>query len=279
MLPYCSQQNSRGAAGGCDAFRIGTTLRPSSGEIATPSEELIALLRHGEDWLARSGGALNPAVGEIVARWAAAASAQEVPDRLELAELAATITEPRYHVGPDGSVQRRGTCAELTFHSFAKGFLVDLSANAALDARVTSVVANVGGDLLHRGVGDVVVHVEDPLRAYDNADPVAAVLLANQAMATSGGSRRGVMIAGRWFSHVLDPRTGWPVEVVASASVVAESCVCADAIATVLSVLAPADGLAFAAREGVAAFVVDASGAQFSNDAWDELTVDRRDRT
>ncbi len=244
------------------------------GEIDTPSEHLLSLLRHGEIWLARSGGVLNPAVGLIAARWAEAEAIQRVPDRSELTELAAAIAQSRYHVGADGSVLRRGSCAQLTFHSFAKGFLVDLAADAAARAGATSVVANVGGDLVHRGDRDVVVLVEDPLRAYDNADPAAAVRLANQAMATSGGSRRGVMIAGRWFSHVLDPRTGWPAEAVASASVVADSCVRADAIATVLSVLAPDEGLTFAAREGVAALIIDSSGDQFANREWTEIAVD-----
>jgi thiamine biosynthesis lipoprotein len=243
-------------------------------EIDTPSEHLVSLLRHGELWLARSGGVLNPAVGVIAARWAAAVAEQRVPDRSELTELASTISQSRYHVDTDGSLQRRGSCAELTFHSFAKGFLVDLAADATVHAGATSVVANVGGDLVHRGDGDVVVDVEDPLRAYDNADRVASLRLANQAMATSGGSRRGVMIAGHWFSHVLDPRTGWPAEAVASASVVAESCVRADAIATVLSVLPPDEGLTFAAREGVAALIIDPSGLQFANRKWTEIAAD-----
>ncbi len=219
---------------------------------------------------------MNSAVGVIAARWAAAAAEQRVPDRSELAELASTISQSRYHVDADGSVVRRGSCAELTFHSFAKGFLVDLATDAAIAAGASSVVANVGGDLLHRGSGDVVVHVEDPLRAYDNADPVAAVRLTNRALATSGGSRRGVMIAGRWFSHVLDPRTGWPSEAVASASVVADSCLQADTIATVLSVLPPDEGLVFAARQGVAALIIDQVGDQFANREWTAIAVDHR---
>ena len=245
------------------------------GEIDTPSEHLLSLLRHGELWLARSGGVLNPAVGVLAARWAAADVEQSVPDPSELAELALTISQSRYHVAPDGSVLRLGSCAELTFHSFAKGFLVDVAADAAVRAGAASVVANVGGDLVHLGDGRVIVHVEDPLRAYDNADPVASVRFANRAMATSGGSRRGVMIAGRSFSHVLDPRTGWPSEAVASASVVADSCMRADAIATILSVLPPDEGLAFAALEGVAALIIDPSGDQFANREWTEIAVDR----
>lgn len=237
-------------------------------DLADPSPGLVELLRLGEHWMARSGGALNPAVGVIGERWARAVEEQTVPDRRELAELAATISESRYRVGDDASVERRGSCAALTFHSLAKGFLVDRAAAAGHVDGVQSLVANVGGDLLHVGVGEVVVNVEDPQRPYDNAEPIASVCLSGQAMATSGGSRRGYLIGDEWFSHVIDPRTGWPVTAVASASVVARTCVGADAIATVLSVLDPSAGLAFATDAGVAAFVVDAAGATFANDAW-----------
>ena len=238
------------------------------GDVEIPSRDLVELLEFGAHWMARSGGVLNPAVGVVADRWKRAANDGTAPDRAELAELVRGIREPRYRVRDDRAVERLGSCAELTFHSLAKGYLVDRAAAAAFVDGVRSAVANVGGDLVHIGDGAVVVNVEDPLRPYDNAEPIASVRLCRGAMATSGGSRRRHQINGEWFSHIIDPRSGWPVKTIASASVVARSCVEADAIATVLSVLDPEEGLAFASGAGVAALVVDAAGAQFANEAW-----------
>lgn len=73
---------------------------------------------------------------------------------------------------------------------------------------------------------------------------------AQRAVATSGRARRGFRIDGRWYSHVIDPRTGWPVDAPASVSVVAPTAEVADVVATVVGVLGPRDGLAVAERLG-----------------------------
>jgi thiamine biosynthesis lipoprotein len=64
------------------------------------------------------------------------------------------------------------------------------------------------------------------------------------AVATSGDYRRGLRIGGRWFSHIIDPRTGTPVPNVSSATVVAGEAATADALATAISVLGAQDGVA-----------------------------------
>lgn len=88
-------------------------------------------------------------------------------------------------------------------------------------------------------------------------------------------------LAEQWYSHVIDPRTGRPVDQVASASVHAPNTATADAIATMLSVVEPAEGLAFMltladssafASESLGCLIVDKTGYQFTNDVWDRLT-------
>ena len=63
--------------------------------------------------------------------------------------------------------------------------------------------------------------------------------LRDAGMATSGRARRGYRIGGRWYSHVIDPRTGRTVDDVASVTVVASSAATADVLATLLGVLHP----------------------------------------
>ena len=70
--------------------------------------------------------------------------------------------------------------------------------------------------------------------------------LTGGALATSGDYRQVRVVEGERRTHVLDPRTGRPVRSrVASASVVAPTCMEADAVATALMVLSPEQGLAF----------------------------------
>jgi hypothetical protein len=74
------------------------------------------------------------------------------------------------------------------------------------------------------------------------------VKLQKAALATSGGYRRGWTIGGRRYSHILDPRTGQPVDSMCSATVIAPTAEDADALATILCVLPPSNGLRLVAE-------------------------------
>lgn len=82
------------------------------------------------------------------------------------------------------------------------------------------------------------------------------------AVATSGHYRRFVTIGGRRYSHILDPRTGLPVEDPASVTVIAASAIEADGLATAVTVLGAARGLALAeSLPGVEALIVTGTAA------------------
>ena len=80
-------------------------------------------------------------------------------------------------------------------------------------------------------------------------------------------------MAGRYFGHVIDPRTGWPAESIASISVVAVTAATADVLATILGVQAPTEAMVEANDRNIAAFIVDSEGNQFRSEAWIELEV------
>jgi thiamine biosynthesis lipoprotein len=88
--------------------------------------------------------------------------------------------------------------------------------------------------------------------------------LSGQALATSGDYRNFVVIEGKRYSHTINPRTGWPVDhQLASASVIAETCMLADAYATSLMVLGPEAGYDWATEHNVAAMLILRDGDQF----------------
>jgi hypothetical protein len=87
----------------------------------------------------------------------------------------------------------------------------------------------------------------NPEAEAENDAPLQHLSVRDRAVATSGGYRRGVEIAGRWYSHLVDPRTGRPVDHVLSATVVAPRATDAGALATALCVLSPEEGLALVA--------------------------------
>ena len=90
------------------------------------------------------------------------------------------------------------------------------------------------------------------------------VPLNDHAMATSGNYRNFYVMGGRTVGHTIDPRDGEPVDHNgASVSVIHESCMMADGMATVLMVMGPEEGYAWAVANDVAAMFVVHDGEGF----------------
>lgn len=89
------------------------------------------------------------------------------------------------------------------------------------------------------------------------------IRLAEGAVASSGHYRRYLTIAGRRFSHIIDPRTGWPVKAPASVTVIAGDALTADALATAITVLGGEAGLALAeSLAGVEVLIVEGTAEE-----------------
>lgn len=245
------------------------------GELDAPGDEIVALLELGAHWFERSGGAFNPAVGVLRERWLRAVDEQVLPAVDEMAALAATISTLPYAVvsaSTDGRawVERRGDCSLLDLHAFAKGWIVDRGIDVlrAIDG-IDDALLDAGGDLRHVGAHAITVGIEDPRRPFDNVPPLERVTIGGAAIASSSGSRRPHRIAGRRYTHVLDPRTGWPVEDVLAATVIAPDAATADAVATIVGVLPIDEGLRFVeSLHDVAASLLASDGTLHRSERW-----------
>ena len=134
---------------------------------------------------------------------------------------------------------------------------------------------NIGGDLIHLGAESIVVKITNPTDDSENAEPLQKVRISNEAMATSGGYRRGFMHDGNWISHIFNVQTMEPTEAHASVSVIAPTAIQADALATVCGVLPPGDALLFANKmNDIGVLIVSAQGEIASNNVWDRHIID-----
>ncbi len=212
------------------------------------SPELFEVLSASDDWRERSGGAFDPRVEVLSRLWSRAAARGRLPETVELAEARALIARPAWRISLGKHTVERLTDCPLSLNAIAKGYIVDRACAAAMTPGrgVHGVLLNVGGDLRVGGEAPRTLGIAAPWADSESTEPVATVKIRDRAVSTSGSSQRGFMVNGRWYSHILDPRTGLPADRIASATVVAPRSIDADALATICNVLEPEESLRLA---------------------------------
>lgn len=134
-----------------------------------------------------------------------------------------------------GTARRTGE-GQLNIDALGKAWILE-SASRAARRSASAALLDIGGDIVihSRGGEAAMIDVADPLNPWDNAHPLTRIGLANGSVATSGVSMRG--------RHIIDGRTGLAAKGIASATVVAENAITANALSTAACVLGPRDGL------------------------------------
>ncbi|MFT5197474.1 MAG: thiamine biosynthesis lipoprotein [Planctomycetota bacterium] len=244
----------------------------------------VALSPHTQKVLAaarlvhlQSDGAFDPTIGGLLQLWGFGAQhsepvqgqIQEAPDPKIVEALRATIglNQVQSHDGDATIFAAAPDSLQLDFSAIAKGYGVDRVAEVLRESGVQHFLIEVGGEVIvggeRPGGGPWRLAIESPLP--DRTDLSTRLQLSDRALATSGNYRNFRELAGGLIiSHTIDPRTGYPVESPpASVSVLAPTCMQADAWATALSVLGR-EGLAII--EGMplveARMVITARGEQ-----------------
>lgn len=201
---------------------------------ADTREVLAASVR----WAELSGGRFDPCMGRVTELWDAKVRSRPPPEN-ELVRFADAHLWRTLDVdGAGGSPRARLSSADaaVDLGGIAKGFAVDLAAEALRARGVTDGLVNVGGDLVALGVdvtGDPwLVGVRSPDDPYGLA---ATLAVSDEAVATSGDYVRFFEHAGRRYHHLLNPDTAAPrLTGMRSLTVRAERCLDADAAASAL---------------------------------------------
>jgi thiamine biosynthesis lipoprotein len=203
----------------------------------------LAVLREAVRAWELTGGAFDVTCAPLRALWWEAQRTGRLPEPDALERALALVGCDRLLVGPGGArFAREGM--EVDLGGIAKGHAIDRAVEALQDAGARAGIVDVGGDL--RLFGEPAPGA--PWRVQVQSPPEMrgriVLSLSARAVATSGDYARTFTVEGREFSHIIDPRTGRPVADVPSVTVVAGEAAAADALATGVSVMGAADGLA-----------------------------------
>ena len=206
------------------------------------SPELFEVLGMYDRWRERTGGALDALAEAVIRVWKTAEGRRRMPAQAELDAAVEAVRRPHWRLDPVNQTATHLSDTPLVLASFTKSYILNRAAVAAMKrSGVSSAVVNIGGDLVVRGALTEPVAIADPKADAENDPPIAELMIHDRAVATSGDYRRGFEIAGRRYSHIVDPRTGLPADDVISSTVVARDAAEAGALATAFSVMTPAE--------------------------------------
>lgn len=209
------------------------------------SDDLFRVLQAALNLSKASGGAFDPTIGPLTKVWRRARRQKQLPPAEDLAEARAAVgwRNVVLHDRPP-AVELRRAGMRLDFGGIAKGYAVDEGLAAIQKMGIAQALVQASGDI---AVGDPPPGQpgwKTGLAPLNPDDPPARfVWLKNQAISTSGDARQHLIVNGRRYSHILDPRSGEPISGRSSVSVIAPSGLLADGLATAIDVLGPRDGL------------------------------------
>jgi thiamine biosynthesis lipoprotein len=235
------------------------------GEWVNLPAHLMSVLEMAAQIGRASDGVFDVGVGALVQAWGFG-PAQGVADPKAIGALMGKPIRSFDALQLDMAAGRaRKTAAmSLDLSGIAKGYGVDVLAAVLADHGVTQCLCGLDGELVARGVRPdgkpwaVALEQPDPTRRAGRS----MVELTDRAIATSGSYRHFVTLGHLRVSHTMNPRTGGPaVGALVSVSVLHDSCMQADAWATVLMVLGDQAGPEFAKAQGLQAiFLAEVGG-------------------
>jgi thiamine biosynthesis lipoprotein len=230
-----------------------TRLNQLAGRVSVPVEAgLFDLLAACAKLSAGTEGAFDITAGALIKAWGFYRGPRRVPTAEALAE--ARMLTGMHHVHLDAETHSvRFNChgLEINLGSIGKGYALDRA------AEILRRDWSISSGLLHGGHSSVYAIGTEPgsergwmvgiRHPWDPERRLAVVRLRDQALGTSAATFQHLEHEGRKLGHLLDPRTGWPAEGMASASVIAPTAAEADALATAFFILGVEKAAAYCA--------------------------------
>lgn len=233
-----------------------------AGEVLKISAEVFDLIEKTIEYNKKTDGAFDITVKPLVDLWAGARAGQVMPSEGEIKEALAKVGSQ--FIALDGakrtiSFRKNGMAIDLA--GVAKGYATDRAMQVLKENGVKNAIVNAGGDMhclgSKSGTEPWIIGIQHP---RDKAKVLTELKLRDKAVDTSGDYEKYFVLDGKRYSHIIDPRSGFPVgDDVVSATAIAGDSTKADIFATALCVLGR-KGIGVAEVSGVDALIVFKKG-------------------
>lgn len=209
--------------------------RFNHGEDVDLSTDTITVLKAAYDAYEQSNGAFDITCRPLIELWKEKGEEGVMPTEVEI-QSARDESNWDQFVWEDDKLIRNGATARVDLGGIAKGYAIDRAIESLKQSGVDWAMVDIGGDIYL---------FNHNIRKFDRIDikhpfqegSIAKIHIKDEAVCTSGNYARYINIEKQKFSHIIDPRSGNPADIVPSVTIIADSAIKADIWATAISVL------------------------------------------
>jgi thiamine biosynthesis lipoprotein len=236
-----------------------------NGYLDNPSPDFQNLINSSIEYYNITGGVFDITVQPLLDLWSAGELWKESPEvqaqRIE--ETFPVIGSDKIIVSSD-RIEFNVDGMAITFGGIAQGYAVDEAMKIIKGFGIKQTLVNISGDIYAMGVEPDnekwTVELENPdtpTSKDTGMEPLPTFVFTDKAVTTSGNYHRYYDPEGE-VGHIMDPRTGYSAGTCISATVIADTCIEADTLATSVFVLGPEEGMDLVeSLDGVEALIID----------------------
>lgn len=236
----------------------------AGGKAVSCDEDTVELLKMGIKYGDLSDGRFDITLGQVTDLWDFHAEEPKVPADADVASALKAVDYQQIQI--EGTkVSMKNPEGKINLGGIGKGYIADRAAEHLEGLGVTSAIVNFGGNIVvigDKGGDAFKIGIKDPNHA--EGDVLGAVSVTDSTVVTSGVYERCFEQDGKVYHHILDVKTGYPVDTdVMSVSLIAPKGYSGDcdALSTTCLILGVEEGLKFIEKvDGVEAVFVDKEG-------------------
>ncbi|MDE6650564.1 MAG: FAD:protein FMN transferase [Muribaculaceae bacterium] len=221
-----------------------------------------------------SNGLFDPTLSPLIKAWGFGKGHNPTADTARIESILKYVGIDKTRIEND-TLYKSSPEISFNFSAIAKGYGVDIAANTLQKRGCNDLMMEIGGEVVCRGLNPEGkkwrILIETPDEEYlrevfksekqPQFNKSLIVELSDEALATSGNYRNYHTESGKTFGHTISPVTGYPVKTdILSASIIAPTCMEADAFATACMAMGSADALQMLDKQGLAGALILDSG-------------------
>lgn len=261
-----------------DQSEISTINNDKRGKPIDLSQELFDVINISTDIHKRSNGAFDITAAPLINLWGFGPNKSErkIPSVSEVNAALELVGQTRLLKLIPGlnQLKKRNSEVSINLSAIAKGYGIDRIARTLKEEKIQNFLVEIGGDLITSGTNKNgkawSIGIESPKVGSQIVQSV--IKIKDQAMATSGDYKNFFEKNGIKYSHIIDPKTGYPIRhKTLSVTVLAKSAALADGWATAMLVLGKNDGMIVANKLDIPVFFISSHEKTFITAGSDEF--------